>query len=397
MAFFSSTNLIVSLGRSWYNLLVAPPYCEDVRWQRCNAQVLSGVQYKYHVYAPYPQLDHSHSHFIHIRLIRHLHFFSPLHQYSTGFVFKHSQLLKMKFSIALGALAQVASAHYFFDTTIVAGVTSRSNEYIRASTRAVAYNPIKFSSNPPADIRDNSMFDKGDGICNQGAFKNAGKTKVLTIAAGQELTVKLGVNAKMEHPGPGLAYMSRAPNDNVVAYDGTGDWFKIYQEGVCTKGDFTKDAWCTWGRNTLTAKIPAGTPSGEYLVRFEHIGVHRSHVNQPEHFVSCVQVKVTNGGNGVPGPLVKFPAAYSAKDPYANFNVYGGAKEFPFPGPKVWDGAGSATTAPYTGSSTGSGSPAASSSKAPSQGTAVTPATKPAASSPQKCEWKYVCPVERRL
>ena len=177
----------------------------------------------------------------------------------------------MKYSIAFGALAQVASAHYFFDTTIVNGVTSRSNEYIRASTRAVAYNPIKFSSNPPADIRDNSMFDKGDGICNQGAFTNAGKTKVLEIAAGEELSVKLGVGAKMEHPGPGLAYMSRAPDDDVVSYDGTGDWFKIYQEGTCGSGDFTKDAWCTWGKDTLSAKIPAGTPSGEYLVRFEHM------------------------------------------------------------------------------------------------------------------------------
>lgn len=278
----------------------------------------------------------------------------------------------MKYSIAFGALAQVASAHYFFDTTIVNGVTSRSNEYIRASTRAVAYNPIKFSSNPPEDIRDNSMFDKGDGICNQGAFTNAGKTKVLEIAAGEELSVKLGVGAKMEHPGPGLAYMSRAPDDDVVSYDGTGDWFKIYQEGTCGSGDFTKDAWCTWGKDTLSATIPAGTPSGEYLVRFEHIGVHRSHVNQPEHYVSCVQVKVTNGGNGTPGPMVKFPAAYSDKDPYANFSIYNGAKDFPFPGPEVWDGAGSSSSAPSTGSSSGSessapvSSAAASASSAPS-------------------------------
>ncbi|KAM0711982.1 hypothetical protein Q7P35_001352 [Cladosporium inversicolor] len=301
----------------------------------------------------------------------------------------------MKYSIALGALAQVASAHYFFDVTVVNGASSRSNEYIRASTRAVAYNPIKFSSNPPADIRDNSMFDKGDGICNQGAFTNAGKTKVLEIAAGEELTVKLGVGAKMEHPGPGLAYMSRAPKDDVVSYDGTGDWFKIYQEGVCGSGDFTKDAWCTYGRNTLSAKIPAGTPSGEYLVRFEHIGVHRSHVNQPEHYVSCVQVKVTGGGNGTPGPLVKFPAAYSAKDPYANFSIYNGKKDFPFPGPEVWDGAGSAST----GSSSGSQSPApvssaaASASSAPSNNGSVEPAANPeqGSSSPDgECGVEYV-------
>lgn len=73
--------------------------------------------------------------------------------------------------------------------------------------------------------------------------------------------------------GPGLVYMSRAPGDNVKTYDGSGDWFKIFEEGVCkSNGDFTNNAWCTWDRNWIAAKIPADTPNGEYLVRVEHIG-----------------------------------------------------------------------------------------------------------------------------
>jgi hypothetical protein len=52
-----------------------------------------------------------------------------------------------------------------------------------------------------------------------------------------------------------------------------------------------------------------------------------------------VQVKVQGGGNGTPGPMVKFPGAYRASDPYANFSIYGGYKGFTFPGPAVWDGA----------------------------------------------------------
>lgn len=67
--------------------------------------------------------------------------------------------------------------------------------------------------------------------------------------------------------------MSRAPDDDVQAYDGSGDWFKIFEEGVCNSdGDFTTDAWCTWERNYIAATIPTDTPSGEYLVRVEHIG-----------------------------------------------------------------------------------------------------------------------------
>lgn len=73
--------------------------------------------------------------------------------------------------------------------------------------------------------------------------------------------------------GPALYYMSKAPGDDVKSYDGSGDWFKIGETGVCNEGgDFTKDAWCTWDKNQLTATIPTDTPSGEYLLRFEHIG-----------------------------------------------------------------------------------------------------------------------------
>lgn len=68
-------------------------------------------------------------------------------------------------------------------------------------------------------------------------------------------------------------YMSKAPGDDVKAYDGSGDWFKIFEEGVCNQGgDFTADAWCTWDRNFISATIPKDTPDGEYLVRAEHIG-----------------------------------------------------------------------------------------------------------------------------
>lgn len=54
---------------------------------------------------------------------------------------------------------------------------------------------------------------------------------------------------------------------------------------------------------------------------------------------SCAQVKVVGGGNGNPGPTVKFPGAYKKDDPSFNFSIYGGYKEYPMPGPEVWSGA----------------------------------------------------------
>lgn len=105
-------------------------------------------------------------------------------------------------AIILGAAAQLASAHYFFDKVIMNGAETPGFQYIREFTRETYYNPIKFSSNPPEDIRDNSNIDGDDIICNQGAFSNAGNTEVLSVDAGSDITVKLGVGATMQHPGP---------------------------------------------------------------------------------------------------------------------------------------------------------------------------------------------------
>ncbi|KAM0247150.1 hypothetical protein ACHAP5_004229 [Fusarium lateritium] len=256
----------------------------------------------------------------------------------------------MKFSaLALAALSQVASAHYFFETSALNGAESKPFQYIRDFTRPTKYNPIKFSSNPPTDIRDNSFVDGEDIICNQGGSKSGANTEVLEVKGGDVITFKLGVGGKMGHPGPTLAYMSDAGGD-VKSYDGSGDWFKIMEEG---------DAWCNYDAATADVKIPQGTPNGEYLLRVEHIGVHRSHVNQPEHYVSCAQVKVTGGSAGkVDAEMTKFPGAYKETDEYANFSIYNGAKDFPMPGPKVWSGSASAAPAGGDAPATGGDAPA---------------------------------------
>ncbi|KAH3962106.1 hypothetical protein HBI25_218780 [Parastagonospora nodorum] len=304
----------------------------------------------------------------------------------------------MKFSaILIASVAQVATAHYFIDTNVVGGVKQPAFKYVRKSTRATLYNPIKFSDNPLTDIRDGSHVDGPDIRCNQGAFSSAGKTQVLTVKAGDEVRGTLAVGAKFGHPGPEFAYMSLAPG-GVQQYDGSGDWFKIHEQGVCDGGDFTSTAWCDYNKDYISATIPKDTPDGEYLVRFEHIGVHRCHVNQPEHYVSCLQVKVVGGGSGAPGPMVKFPGAYKSTDPYANFSIYNGRKAFPMPGPKPWVGGGSssgqpakeetspASSAPAAPASASS-APAAPASPAPASPAPASPApASPAPASPAPAE-----------
>lgn len=104
-------------------------------------------------------------------------------------------------AILVAALAQVGSAHYFMDAIVQNGTPGPSWRYIREFTRKTAYNPIKFSSNPTADVRDNSFIDGPDARCNQGAFTNAGKTQVLEVVAGSSVTANIAVGASAGHPG----------------------------------------------------------------------------------------------------------------------------------------------------------------------------------------------------
>jgi len=69
--------------------------------------------------------------------------------------------------------------------------------------------------------------------------------------------------------------------------------------------------------------IPENVPSGDYLLRIEHIALHgASQVNGAQFYISCAQITVTGGGSGTPSPLVAFPGAYQASDPGIKVNIY---------------------------------------------------------------------------
>lgn len=77
------------------------------------------------------------------------------------------------------------------------------------------------------------------------------------------------------------------------------------------------------GLTSYEFNLPSGLPSGNYLVRIEHIGVHNAaNYGGAQFFVACGQVTVTGGGTGSPSPLVAFPGEYKADHPGIYFNNY---------------------------------------------------------------------------
>src|SRR5688572_28226869 len=74
---------------------------------------------------------------------------------------------------------------------------------------------------------------------------------------------------------------------------------------------------------TYTATLPATLPNGEYLIRIEQLGLHNPYpAGTPQFYLECAQVSVTNGGNGVPGPLVAIPGHVLGTEKSYTVNIY---------------------------------------------------------------------------
>ncbi|KAF6817652.1 fungal cellulose binding domain protein [Colletotrichum musicola] len=229
----------------------------------------------------------------------------------------------MKFS-AVAAVAALApsfvSAHYFFPHLYVNGVKSAEYEYVRRSTQGFQphFGPSIMSSN---DMR-----------CNTGSQANATRTKIAKVKAGDTIGFGTNLGAQIQHPGPIQVYMSKAPGA-VTSYDGSGDWFKIYQLGP--KNPLTADvsSWKVYNKNRIDFAIPKDIPAGQYLVRIEHIGLHRP--SGTEMYFNCAHVEVSNTGGSLPRQTAKIPGMYKPTDAGIKFSIYGGAKTYPFPGPAL--------------------------------------------------------------
>ncbi|ORY08736.1 glycosyl hydrolase family 61-domain-containing protein [Clohesyomyces aquaticus] len=158
-----------------------------------------------------------------------------------------------------------------------------------------------------------------------------------TVAAGGSVGFKASPN--IFHPGPLQFYMAKVPEgQSASTWDGKGQvWFKIYAEQAQKGGSGL--SWASLNKGTVSVTIPKAVPSGDYLLRIEHIALHQaSQTNGAQFYISCAQIKVTGGGNGTPSPLVSFPGAYQATDPGIKVNIYSGVSSYTPPGPAVWTG-----------------------------------------------------------
>ncbi|KAF7343860.1 BTB domain-containing protein [Mycena sanguinolenta] len=144
--------------------------------------------------------------------------------------------------------------------------------------------------------------------------------------------------------------MAKAPTGtDVASWDGSGNvWFKIYE--IPAIADGVTITFPSEDLTEVTFPIPAETPSGQYLIRIEHIALHvATDFGGAQFYISCAQVEVTNGGAGTPGPLVAFPGEYTGNEPGILINIYWPIPTtYVQPGPPVWPADGSSPPASST-------------------------------------------------
>jgi hypothetical protein len=246
---------------------------------------------------------------------------------------------KPLYSLAAALLAApMVHGHYIFSQLLVNGAAVGADyDYIRKNSNS--YEP-SFTSD---------VINSEDLRCNKGALSSTAQT--MEVKAGDEIGAKLSFNEFIEHPGPGMIYMSKAPSD-VASYQGDGDWFKVWESGPENGPANVDESWGTWQKESMSFTIPKDIPDGEYLVRFEHVAIHENHVGKSQFYMECAQLSISGGGDGVPGPLVQIPGVYTAEDPAFTYSIWGGTDPgYTMPGPAVWSSGGSGGASTSAGSS----------------------------------------------
>ncbi|KAJ7586786.1 glycoside hydrolase [Mycena floridula] len=233
--------------------------------------------------------------------------------------------------IALAALTARVSAHYVWPQFIVGGTNTTAWQYVRQTNNWQDLNPMTDVSS--TDVRCYDSLEPGTA-------------STISVAAGSTVGFTVSGNpSNLYHAGVLNVYMAKAPTGTDVAnWDGSGTvWFKIYQISAVTDGG-TSITFPTTGMTEVTFPIPPQTPSGQYLIRTEHIAIHSaSSFGGAQFYIACAQVQVCPSGTGTPGPLVAFPGAYtvSSANRFVDIRIdiyYPIPTTYIQPGPAVWTG-----------------------------------------------------------
>ena len=104
--------------------------------------------------------------------------------------------------------------------------------------------------------------------CNTGTQAAAANTHIGTVTAGS--VVGLALDQPIYHPGVASLYMTKVSAGTTA--DGSTQWFKVAQLPPTFSTNTVN--WPATNLQQYTFTIPKSLPSGQYLLRAEHIALH---------------------------------------------------------------------------------------------------------------------------
>ncbi|KAK7975463.1 hypothetical protein PG989_013926 [Apiospora arundinis] len=223
--------------------------------------------------------------------------------------------------------ATPSAAHYLFPHFIINDTVTNEFEHVREHDNGFM-----------PSWNDGAILTSNDLRCNKGSENHMSAPTPAQIVAGRDIVgFQTNLGTKIYHPGPVTIHMSLAPSGKVAEYDGSGDWFKVYQLGTKDPWDGTDQGWLTRDRSQFTFRLPAEIPKGQYLMRIEQMAVHQPY-KAKEFFMQCAHVEVDSQYNGSPpGPTIKLPGGYSKSDPAIQLDSWAKPTYAPMPKPdKMW-------------------------------------------------------------
>ena len=142
--------------------------------------------------------------------------------------------------------------------------------------------------------------------CNLGGTTSGLHTATATVAPGS--TVGFRSNLAAFHAGPFNAYLARAAGP-IADFAGAGAvWFRIWSQGAHANPAGAGPLTWPLDQTSWSFAIPANTPPGDYLVRFEQIALHVAmRVGAPgqqegaQFHMACAQIRVTGSATGACG------------------------------------------------------------------------------------------------
>ncbi|KAF7985051.1 hypothetical protein HWV62_8895 [Athelia sp. TMB] len=201
-------------------------------------------------------------------------------------------------------LASQVAAHYTFPVLVANGVAGPQWQNVRVTTNWQDLEPVT-----DVTSEDISCYDSAGN----------GTATTATVAAGSTIGLNVAGNpSTLYHPGVLNVYLAKAPSTGVAGWTPTGNvWFKVYEISAVTDGG-TSITFPSQNLPGISFTIPKNLPSGQYLVRTEHIALHvASSYGGAQFYLSCAQISVTGGGSDIYYPI---PTTYTQ------------------PGPAVWTG-----------------------------------------------------------